>query len=65
MFTVFWKGSGFEFFFNTVLWSFILLIPLFWIGRAAGVLISREEFDERIELDKLEAPAPERASRFA
>ena len=65
MFTVFWKGSGFEFFFNTVLWSFILLVPLFWIGRATGVLIPREEAEEWLELDDLESAASRRASRFA
>ncbi|MGB3543600.1 exosortase Y-associated Wzy-like protein, partial [Rubrivirga sp.] len=45
MFAIFWKGSTFEFFFSNVLWSFILLIPLFLIGRATGVLIHRDEVE--------------------
>lgn len=65
MFTVFWKGSGFEFFFNTVLWSFILLVPLFWIGRSTGVLVSRDELEEQLELGELEAATPRRGSRSA
>ena len=39
MFAVFWKGSSFEYFFNTVLWSFALLVPLFWFGRMRGLLV--------------------------
>ena len=66
MFTVFWKGSGFEFFFNTVLWSFILLVPLFWIGRATGVLVRRDDLEEdAAEVDALEAITPGAAPRFA
>ena len=44
MFAVFWKGSSFEFFFNTVMWSFILLVPLFWVGRMRGLLVRSDSF---------------------
>ena len=54
MFAVLWKGNTFEFFFNTVMWSFILLVPLFWMGRWSGILVHREEV-EVVEDEGLEA----------
>lgn len=53
-FATFWKGNSFEFFFNTVMWSFVLLIPLFLIGRMTGWLISRDAVVED-EVDVEEA----------
>lgn len=55
MFSVMWKGSTFEFFFNTVFYSFVLLVPLFWIGRWTGVLVRRGELEEALAE---EAPDP-------
>ena len=46
MFAVLWKGSTFEFFFNTVFYSFVLLVPLFWLARWSGVLVRRDELEE-------------------
>ena len=57
MFAVLWKGNTFEFFFNTIMWSFLLLIPLFWIGRWTGVLVRREEVEEA-ETENAEVVAP-------
>lgn len=55
-FSVFWKGNSFEFFFNTALWSFILLIPLFYAARSAGVLVRREDVDLESEPDHEHRP---------
>ncbi len=38
-FAVLWKGNSFEFFFNTVVWSFILLVALFYVARMMGILV--------------------------
>ena len=43
MFSMLWKGNTFEFFFNTIFWSFVLLVPLFWIGRRTGLLVRADE----------------------
>ena len=45
MFSIFWKGNTFEFFFNSVFYSFVLLIPLFWLGRWSGLLIHHNELE--------------------
>ena len=60
MFAVLWKGNSFEFFFNTVLWSFVLLVPLFWIGRMRGLLIHSERLEDVQELAEV---TPHVASR--
>ena len=59
MFAVMWKGNTFEFFFNTVFYSFVLLVPLYWIGRWTGVLIHRDEAAaiEAQEAEPVAAPA--------
>ena len=46
MFSVLWRGNTFEFFFNSVFYSFVLLVPLFWLGRWTGILIPRDELPE-------------------
>ena len=56
MFAVMWKGNTFEFFFNSVFYSFVLLVPLFWIGRWTGVLVHRDELEEA-QADDVEEPA--------
>jgi hypothetical protein len=33
-----WKGQAFEFFFNTVFWSFIIMYALFVAGRMFGLI---------------------------
>ena len=45
MFTAFWRGNTFEFFFNTVFWSFVLLIPLFYIGRWSGLIVHASDLE--------------------
>ena len=57
MFSVLWKGNTFEFFFNTIFYSFILLVPLFLIGRWTGVLVHHDEVSEAME-DDPEAVSP-------
>ena len=57
MFAALWKGNTFEFFFNTVTWSFILLIPLFWIGRWSGILVHHDEVDVAEEEEPEAAPS--------
>ena len=42
---VLWKANSFEFFFNSVFWSFVLLIPLFYLGRASGVLFRHDDLE--------------------
>ena len=44
-FAGFWRGNAFEFFFNYVVWSAILLVPVFLIARMTGLLHRRSEFD--------------------
>lgn len=51
LFAVFWKGNCFEFFFNNVAWGLILMVPLFWAGRATGVLVRPEEVEDEEEVD--------------
>jgi hypothetical protein len=34
-----WTGNSFEFFFNTVFWSFVLMFALFMLGRYFGFLV--------------------------
>ncbi|WP_420457545.1 exosortase Y-associated Wzy-like protein [Rubrivirga sp.] len=41
-FVVLWKGNAFEYFFNTLIWGFVLLIPLFYLARSTGILIRRD-----------------------
>lgn len=38
-FREFWMSNSFEFFFNTILWSFILMGGLFLLGRMSGYLV--------------------------
>ena len=52
MFAVFWKGNSFEFFFPVVLWSFILLVPLFYLARAAGLILHPEDVEDRFEWEE-------------
>jgi hypothetical protein len=42
-FRIFWKGAAFEFFFNPVLWGFLLMGALFVAGKTAGVLVPNRE----------------------
>ena len=39
LFRVLWKGPAFEFFFNPVFWSFMVMGALFVAGRALGLLV--------------------------
>lgn len=39
LFTTFWRGNSFEFLFNTVLWSFVLMVALAHAGRVTGWLV--------------------------
>ncbi|MGI8895316.1 MAG: hypothetical protein ACR2HE_06665, partial [Casimicrobiaceae bacterium] len=39
LFSVFWRGSSFEFFFGTVFWSFLTMFGLFQIGKRLKILI--------------------------
>ena len=59
MFSVLWKGNTFEFFFNTVFYSFVLLVPLFWLGRWGGLLVRHDEVEE-VEADDAEEPVSPR-----
>lgn len=59
LFAAFWRGNSFEFFFNTVVWSFILLIPLFYLGRWTGVLYRADSLDEENEPVDAWAAEPE------
>ena len=52
MFAVFWKGNCFEFFFPVVLWSFILLVPLFYLARAAGLILHPEDVEDELEWEE-------------
>ena len=61
LFAVFWKGNSFEFFFNSVFWGFVLMIPLFFVGRATGYLVRHEELTAALEAD--EGPDQATASR--
>jgi hypothetical protein len=37
-----WVGNAFEFFFNPVIWSFILMFALFVGARLLGILVPAE-----------------------
>ena len=39
LFREFWMSNSFEFFFNTILWSFLIMGALFLVGRKAGYLV--------------------------
>ena len=39
LFKVFWLSNAFEFFFNTVFWSFMVMGALFVAGRMTGYLV--------------------------
>ncbi|WP_263784450.1 exosortase Y-associated Wzy-like protein [Salinibacter grassmerensis] len=47
LFKVFWLSNAFEFFFNTVFWSFLLMGALFVAGRTTGYLV-REPQDQPV-----------------
>ena len=51
MFSIFWKGNCFEFFFANVFWSFVLLVPLFWLGRATGFIVRSEPESDELDMD--------------
>ena len=64
MFAIFWKGNSFEFFFNNVFWGFALLVPLFVVGRWAGVIVRPEEVvagETAAEASELYSPSRMRA----
>jgi hypothetical protein len=41
LFRVFWKGPAFEYFFNPVFWSFLMMGALFLAGKWAGILVPK------------------------
>jgi hypothetical protein len=43
LFRIFWRGAAFEFFFNPVLWSFLVMGALFLAGRESGLLVRANE----------------------
>jgi hypothetical protein len=43
LFRVFWKGPAFEYFFNPVFWSFLVMGALFLAGKWAGILVPQRE----------------------
>ena len=57
MFAMLWKGNSFEFFFNSVFYSFVLLVPLFLIGRWTGILVHRDEVEAVAEEEPEAAPS--------
>jgi hypothetical protein len=46
LFRVFWQSNTFEFFFNTVLWSFILMGALFIGGRMIGLIVPARQYEK-------------------
>lgn len=44
-FSVLWKGNSYEYFLNTIVWSLVLLIPLFYAGKWTGVLVRKGSED--------------------
>ena len=46
-----WRGNAFEFFFNYVVWSAILLVPLFLLARMSGLLVPRTDWGGRIDAE--------------
>jgi hypothetical protein len=43
LFRVLWKGPAFEFFFNPVIWSFLVMWALFLAGRMSGLLVRTKD----------------------
>ncbi len=43
LFRIFWRGAAFEFFFNPVFWSFLVMGALFLAGRESGLLVRANE----------------------
>lgn len=43
LFRVFWKGPAFEYFFNPIFWSFLLMGALFLAGKWTGILVPERE----------------------
>jgi hypothetical protein len=43
LFRIFWKGAAFEFFFNPVFWSFLVMGALFLAGKWTGILVPERE----------------------
>jgi hypothetical protein len=43
LFRIFWRGAAFEYFFNPIFWSFLLMGVLFLAGRWAGILVPERE----------------------
>lgn len=39
MFSVMWRGNSFEFITNSVVWSFVMMYGLFWLGRRTGLIL--------------------------
>lgn len=38
LFAIFWQGNAFEFVANSVVWSFVLVVVLSWLGISRGIL---------------------------
>ena len=55
-FAGFWRGNAFEFFFNYIVWSAILLVPLFLLARMSGLLVRRADWDGRIDAGVKDLP---------
>lgn len=47
LFREFWMSNAVEFFFNTVLWSFILMGALFVAGRVTGILVPARQHEQK------------------
>ena len=62
LFAILWKGSSFEFFFNAVVWSFVLMVPLFWVGRLTGVIVRHEDLEPVEQEARPEGRRPFRSS---
>jgi hypothetical protein len=43
LFSIFWRGNAFEFFFNNVFWGFVILGALFIGGRMIGVIVPQRQ----------------------
>jgi hypothetical protein len=43
LFRIFWRGAAFEFFFNPIFWSFMVMGALFLVGKRTGILVSERE----------------------
>lgn len=39
LFQIFWRGNAFEFFFGTVMWSFLVMFAIFQVGRTFHVIV--------------------------